>query len=1339
MTWALRIEAESRIGTGAVITPTLVLTCEHVVKSAPTVGVRSPSGEARPFKVIDKDEKLDIALLEVDVEKADLREGEPILAEGSVLIPRALERGRRPTNRETFVELCTDEAETPRSLEIELRPPPPDSPRVQFVVPGGREGVRRSYSGGPVVEIDERWDTPRLLGIVRARDETSVDALNNAGAGWFVPTERIAARFAQIASRVETPVERGPAWEQHWEPRSRGVATSDDAGFFFSGRVEAYERVRRHLEEGSGLLIVTGLRGRGKSAVLAHIVALGCPRYLTLLGDEATIATRGYTPLTEPVDAAVLARDKTAEAVAAEVAEQLDLPPSTPEELLAAIGSDQRLIVIDAVDESDDPDALMRTVVAPLAQRRARIAIGALRRRINVLDVPAQPEWVDLNHDDYRDDEALPSYVARRLRQVGGYEKIAAETVANEVAKRAKGIFLVAELVARTLEQREPIDTDAPSWEKQLPGDLTEAFRDYLGRFKNRSRRVLALLHPLAHARGNGLTSNPGDVWLAAANALRPGDLDPFAADDLTDTRRRAADYLITRREDDAARLYHEGLADAIRRLAAREQLNRVDQEVTPDTVKHEMDNASRVFLDALVGLLPESDDAAAAAYEASDPYLLRQLPSHLADHGRLEELLDRPGLLVAADQIALRGAFVRGASALPRSRSNARVAIVHALARTQPGMAEQAGALAVALRRQDEGGLAERVEAAYVSAKSRHLPYELISAPPLAPALATIPEAHTDWILALLVVEHDGQPLIISASGDGAIRSWQLDGRPGPLGIPDAHAVPESISARRRTGALVVLEHGRQPLLISAGNDGAIRSWRLDGRPGPLTLLDAHTGPIGALALADHEGEPLLLSGADDGALRSWRLDGQPGPLVVQDAHAGSIRALAVVEHDAQPLLISAGGDPAIQTWRLDGEPGPLTVAAAHSGPIRLAVAEHGGEPLLLSAGGDSIRSWRLDGQPGPLTLPKAHGDWNVILALALVEHNGQPLLLSADRKGAIQSWRLDGQPGPFTMPDAHTSWILALEAAEQDGEPLLISAGRDRAIKTWQLDRPPGPLTAPAAHSGPIRALAVVKHDGQPLLLSAGGVPSSVVRPPKPTDRAIRSWRLDGRAGPLTLSEPTSGGWGAGALAVAEYDGQQLVFSADYSVIRSWWLDGQPGPVARFDTRYGPIAALVVVEHDDQPLLLSAGGDSRTIRSWRFDGQPGPLVVLDAHTGPIAALAVVEYDGQPLLVSAGRDRAIRSWRLDGQPATLTLTDAHSDWIRALVVVEDDGQPFLLSAGDDRAIRSWRLDGRPEPLTLPHAHTDAIQALAVAEQDGQPLFLSAGDDGVILAHRVSP
>jgi WD40 repeat protein len=99
------------------------------------------------------------------------------------------------------------------------------------------------------------------------------------------------------------------------------------------------------------------------------------------------------------------------------------------------------------------------------------------------------------------------------------------------------------------------------------------------------------------------------------------------------------------------------------------------------------------------------------------------------------------------------------------------------------------------------------------------------------------------------------------------------------------------------------------------------MRSWQLDGSPGPLAVEwpDAHSSEVRALAIVEHDGAPLIISAGHDGALRSWHADGLPGPLAIESAHSSEVRALAIVEHDGAPLIISGDADGAIIAFQCD------------------------------------------------------------------------------------------------------------------------------------------------------------------------------------------------------------------------------------------------------------------------------------------------------------------------------------------------------------------------------------------------------------------------------------
>lgn len=234
MPWALRISCSgasgTSVGTAVALSPALAVSCEHVVRGADVVSVRAGSSDGLEFVVVDEDRELDVAVLAPA--EGDRRR----IGGGSVVVPRWLWRGRWPSlaagAQAVWAESCTAEAETARRMEVSVQRGQPDERRVQFTVTNDRQGARHGHSGGPVLELDHLSRVPRLLGLVRARDEQSKGLVDGAGAGWLVPVERIAERFPVVRALVEAPVERSDVWRTHWEPRSRGVVHTRDHGFF---------------------------------------------------------------------------------------------------------------------------------------------------------------------------------------------------------------------------------------------------------------------------------------------------------------------------------------------------------------------------------------------------------------------------------------------------------------------------------------------------------------------------------------------------------------------------------------------------------------------------------------------------------------------------------------------------------------------------------------------------------------------------------------------------------------------------------------------------------------------------------------------------------------------------------------------------------------------------------------------------------------------------------------------------------------------------------------------------------------------------------------------------
>ena len=168
----------------------------------------------------------------------------------------------------------------------------------------------------------------------------------------------------------------------------------------------------------------------------------------------------------------------------------------------------------------------------------------------------------------------------------------------------------------------------------------------------------------------------------------------------------------------------------------------------------------------------------------------------------------------------------------------------------------------------------------------------------------------HTGYVLAVAAAELDGRPVVISGSGDGTVRVWDL-ATGAPIGDPFTG----------HTGwvlAVAAAELDGRPVVISGGDDRTVRVWDLaTGAPigDPFT---GHTGSVRAVAAAELDGRPVVISGGDDRTVRVWDLaTGAPigDPFT---GHTGWVPAVAAAELDGRPVVISGGDDRTVRVWDL-------------------------------------------------------------------------------------------------------------------------------------------------------------------------------------------------------------------------------------------------------------------------------------------------------------------------------------------------------------------------------------------------------------------------------------
>ncbi len=389
-----------RCGTGTLVTPTHVVTADHVLRRAGEVSVRflssgatSPAIAVTRLAPTDDAKSLDIAVL--------------VVSEAKKPPPADLWPARRLPAKTTLFGYPTTEGGDPRGVWREST--------VSGGVVGGRTqldwidgvGSLPGHSGGPVADTGSGLMVGVLL---EGSDEAQFDRL---------------VRLTDVR-RVWGGLPRpwmfaGGDLRQHFTQRASGRQSVARGGELFKGRAEALRVLRERLgsPDPSGVpLVVTGQPGAGKSAVLARaILAMEREQRLDGVAFHAREAKVG-----DFVDAVAAATG-------------VETPGSWQElvELLSHTSADTMVVAVDALDEaaSDDDITVLRQALRELARIEwLRVAVAtrpmALTDRfrpgthLHALGVTSGDEsqnLVDLDSDRYFTPEHLVEYAETLLTQ----------------------------------------------------------------------------------------------------------------------------------------------------------------------------------------------------------------------------------------------------------------------------------------------------------------------------------------------------------------------------------------------------------------------------------------------------------------------------------------------------------------------------------------------------------------------------------------------------------------------------------------------------------------------------------------------------------------------------------------------------------------------------------------------------------------------------------------------------------------------------------------------------------------------------------------------------------
>ncbi|MGW8743637.1 AAA family ATPase [Streptomyces sp. NPDC055794] len=966
-----------------------------------------------------------------------------------------------------------------------------------------------------------------------------------------------------VVAAARQEVSLDPEILQYWVSRASGRVSEEDTGWYFSGRSVLMRELIGFLDGGSGVLVVTGAAGSGKSGLLARLVTLSDPVFLNTPGFALAVeqVPQDLRPPVGAVNAAVLARAKTSLMLLEDLLEALGhpQPPGGPPLLQALMdvlaGQSAALqravtVVIDGVDEAQRPLECLSDVVVPLSRLRTADGKPAVRLLLGLRSSAPQQSGSPLGLRDERADQLLSTLV-EALEGSEGQQPVASRLVRTDLPDSAEDIaayaaavlaqgpayrdaptavpetarliaqavwpsFLDARLAAAQLHAARALqDLNDPAWLARLASGTAALLRDDLEQVARDHQipayALLAALRAAAFGQGAGLPW--AEVWPAAVRGLLDGHVSPEVDVDAVIRLvhgSRLSGYLAHDVEDGrvAYRPVHQRVAEALLNEPASLLAGSPDdprEHAGLGNVRRSHRGITRAFARLVQDAAPLS----------AHPYLRRYLLAHADAGAVMDDEHVMPALLVQETSRTLRARL-----RLPLPVDDTSRPTLVAAALVEPYLDDSVD------------GPSRLSSIAFQRAALSHRHDDESMLPLAEPAFAPLTPAWTatwsQWqantnvlasprgaVRALCAfVTPDGRALVAAATRVG-VGVWD-----GATGQQLSH-----IRVSRLRDLVTLKGRDGRTFLVSAGKDGAALWDPLSGRCLTVQPRTAFAGPVRAVRVLRDEEEEWLLALVAGDRIHLWRPGENhlhevalPHPVAPRRA-----RDFVVVRGKGRPPLVAFTGH-SNRRYVAVCDPVEASVAALEmpfgfSGRSLVSVRGPAGHDVLVTQHGfrHGIYVW------DPYTHAKVSGISGVASGLYSLPGADGHQVLGIQRSDTLSIHDLGAQPGsaapstvPYTSEAGHGVTGLAasptrpwtIVTAGQEGIRLTIP-GRTtweqaRALQRRRVRRPTGRITSLCAVGN--GALAGVR-DRKAVLLSADD-PPGVGELPMPSVRSVTAF---------------------------------------------------------------------------------------------------------------------------------------------------------------------------------------------------------------------------------------
>jgi len=504
--------------------------------------------------------------------------------------------------------------------------------------------------------------------------------------------------------------------------------------------------------------------------------------------------------------------------------------------------------------------------------------------------------------------------------------------------------------------------------------------------------------------------------------------------------------------------------------------------------------------------------------------------------------------------------------------------------------------------------------------------------------------------------------------------------------------------------------------LLASASDDNTARLWdvRNPAFPHILAILKGHTDSLNAVAFSD-DGR-LLATGSTDHTVRLWDISNprHPVDVAVLRGHTRAVNALAFSPDG--PILATGSDDHTAILWNVSRPRHPVIMArlTAHDAPIYAVAFSPNGRTLATGSYDDTIRLWDVSDPRKPSVTAVLTGHTAPVWAVAFSPDGRRLASGSADDTARIWDVSNPRKPRSLATLRGDTDTVYGVAFGANDNSVFTGSA--DNTARIWNIANPRHPVGTPYSPSASSIVYAVAASPAGSLV--AAGY----------ADGTTMVWNTCDPYHMASIAALTGPKQAVRGLAFSPNGHWLAAGSDDHTVVL--WNITDPRRPGRPITLHGHSDAVNDVAFSPNGRTLASASDDHTVVLWDVSNPQHAvkLATLRGHSQSVNSVAF-SRDGH-ILASGSDDHTVVLWDVSNlrNPVKLATIKGHSDVVEA-VAISPDGHT-LASASDDSTTRLWDISNprRPVGLAVLRGNSSAVMAVAFSP-DGRTLATGSEDD----------